>query len=86
MDFLVDLLDAELTARRVRCLKARTRLAHLPFHQTLEEFDFSFQPSVDERQMAGIGGAAKSDSEAGIPYNPPAGKEDSGISRGIWAV
>ncbi|MED0896355.1 ATP-binding protein [Aneurinibacillus migulanus] len=29
----------------------KTRLAHLLFHKTLEQFDFSFQPSVDERRI-----------------------------------
>jgi DNA replication protein DnaC len=48
-DFLTDLLDSEVTVRRERYLKTRTRLAHLPFHKTLEQFDFKFQPSIDER-------------------------------------
>jgi len=48
-DFLADLLDAESQARRERYLRTRTRLAHLPFHKTLEQFDFKFQPSIDER-------------------------------------
>jgi len=51
LDFLADLLEAELLARRERYLKARIRLAHLPFHKTLDQFDFSFQPSIDERQI-----------------------------------
>jgi len=51
LDFLDDLLAAELEARRERYLKTRIRLAHLPFHKTLEQFDFSFQPSIDERQI-----------------------------------
>lgn len=51
LDFLDDLLEAELAARRERYLKARIRLAHLPFHKTLDQFDFSFQPSIDERQI-----------------------------------
>jgi len=51
LDFLDDLLQAELAVRRERYLKARIRLAHLPFHKTLDQFDFSFQPSVDERQI-----------------------------------
>ncbi|WP_305849870.1 ATP-binding protein [Thermaerobacter sp. PB12/4term] len=50
-DFLVDLLGLEAAARRERYLRTRTRLAHLPFHRTLEQFDFGFQPSVDERQI-----------------------------------
>jgi DNA replication protein DnaC len=48
---LADLLGFEVAARRERYLKARTRLAHLPFRRTLEQFDFNFQPSVDERQV-----------------------------------
>ena len=39
-EVLSDLLGIEAAARRERYLKARTRLAHLPFHRTLEEFDF----------------------------------------------
>ena len=26
-------------------------MAHLPFHRTLEQFDFAFQPSIEERQV-----------------------------------
>ena len=26
-------------------------MAHLPFQRTLEQFDFAFQPSIDERQV-----------------------------------
>ena len=36
-------------ARRERYLTTRTRLAHLPFQRTFEQFDFAFQPSIDER-------------------------------------
>jgi hypothetical protein len=32
-DFLVDLLDAEMGARRERYLRTRTRLAHLPYYR-----------------------------------------------------
>ncbi|HLN60908.1 MAG TPA: ATP-binding protein [Symbiobacteriaceae bacterium] len=45
------LLEEELAARHERYLKARTRLAHLPFQKTLADFDFEAQPSVDERQV-----------------------------------
>ena len=44
-----ELLGAEVAARRERYLTTRTRLAHLPFQRTLEQFDFAFQPSIDER-------------------------------------
>ena len=48
-DMLAELLGAEVAARRERYLTTRTRLAHLPFQRTLEQFDFAFQPSIDER-------------------------------------
>ena len=50
-ELLADLLGVEVSARRQRYLTTRTRMAKLPFHLTLEDFDFSFQPSIDERQM-----------------------------------
>ena len=50
-DMLADLLSVEVAARRERYLTTRTRMAHLPFRRTLEQFDFAFQPSIDERQV-----------------------------------
>lgn len=50
--FLLDLLNCEVSARRNRYLSARMRLAHLPFVKTFDQFDFGFQPSIDERQIA----------------------------------
>ena len=50
-EMLADLLGLEVSARRERYMSTRTKLAHLPFLRTLEEFDFAFQPSIDERQV-----------------------------------
>lgn len=50
-DFLLEVMSAEVDARRQRYLKTRLQLAHLPFVKTFEQFDFSFQPSIDERQI-----------------------------------
>ena len=50
-EFLLDVINAEVEARRQRYLKTRLQLAHLPFVKTFEQFDFSFQPSIDERQI-----------------------------------
>ena len=50
-EMLAELLGVEVAARRERYLTTRTKLAHLPFQRTLEQFDFGFQPSIDERQV-----------------------------------
>jgi DNA replication protein DnaC len=50
-EFLLDVLRTEADARRSRYLRARLQLAHLPYVKTFDQFDFSFQPSIDERQV-----------------------------------
>ena len=47
--FLHDLLDVEVAATRERRLASRMRLAGFPSTKTLEEFDFTAQPSLDRR-------------------------------------
>jgi len=50
-DFLDELLACEVDARRSRYLRARLQLAHLPFVKNFDQFEFGFQPSIDERQI-----------------------------------
>jgi DNA replication protein DnaC len=50
-DFLLEVMSAESDARRLRYLKTRLQLAHLPYVKTFDQFDFGFQPSIDERQI-----------------------------------
>ena len=44
-------MSTEADARRQRYLKTRLQLAHLPYVKTFDQFDFAFQPSIDERQI-----------------------------------
>ena len=48
---MLDVVSCEADARRQRYLKTRLQLAHLPYVKTFEQFDFDFQPSIDERQI-----------------------------------
>ena len=50
-EMLAELLSVEVSARRERYLATKTRMAHLPFHRSMDHFDFAFQPSIDERQV-----------------------------------
>ena len=47
--FLHDLLAVEVTATEQRRLASRTRLAGFPSTKTLEDFDFTAQPTLDRR-------------------------------------
>ena len=57
-EMLEQLLGAEVAARRERYLSTRTKMAHFPFQRTLDQFDFAFQPSIDERQVKELAGLA----------------------------
>ena len=49
--FLSHLIEEELSVRAQRRLSVTTKMAHFPFHKTLEQFDFVFQPSVEKRRF-----------------------------------
>lgn len=51
VDFLDRLLGAEIEARSARDIAMKTKLAHFPATKTLEDFNFAFQPSINERQI-----------------------------------
>lgn len=87
-DFLADLMEIEAAARRERYLRTRTRLAHLPFYRTLEQFDFSFQPSIDERQVRELASLAFVAESANILLlGPPGvGKTHLAVALGIKAI
>lgn len=51
VQFLNELLSSEQQERRRKSWETRLKLARLPYRKTLEDFDFSFQPSIDKRQV-----------------------------------
>ena len=50
-EMLADLLGVEVSAHKERYLATKTKMAHLPFQRTVDQFDFAFQPSIDERHV-----------------------------------
>lgn len=51
VEMLDQLLSSELQVRRERSIAMRLKLAGLPAVKTIEQFDFTFQPSLDEQQI-----------------------------------
>ena len=50
-EFLIRLLELEVTAANERATAALVRFASLPYHKSLSDFDFSFQKSIDKKQI-----------------------------------
>lgn len=51
VQFLKGLLSCEQQERERKSCETQLKLTRLPHRKGLEEFDFSFQPSIDRRQM-----------------------------------
>jgi DNA replication protein DnaC len=86
--FLTAALESEWRGRHQRGVEGRLKQARFPAVKTLEQFDFSFQPSLDRkviRELAGLGFVERN--ENAIFLGPPGvGKTHLAIALGIKAV
>ncbi|MFD2171648.1 IS21-like element helper ATPase IstB [Tumebacillus lipolyticus] len=78
--FLNDFLGQEIAQRKQRNFEVRTKLAHLPYRKTIDEFDFSFQPSIDERLMRELASMSFATRTENILFLGPPGVGKSHLS------
>jgi DNA replication protein DnaC len=50
-DFLDQVLTEEVASKTAKHVTMRTQLARFPFVKSLESFDFTYQPSIDKKQI-----------------------------------
>jgi len=86
--FLTQALQTEWQGRYQRGIEARLRQARFPWIKTIEQFDFSFQPSLDRRQVRELAGLSFVERAHNvILLGPPGvGKTHLAISLGVKAV
>src|SRR6478672_9192198 len=86
--FLDRLLEAETAGRYEREVAMKTKLAHFPLLKTLDQFDFSFQPSVPEKQVRELATMRfVAHGENVLLLGPPGvGKTHLAISLGMSAI
>mgnify|MGYP000002108130 FL=1 len=87
-EFLAEALNVELGDRQQKGIEQRTTLARLPYIKTIEQFDFSFQPSIDKkviRELAGLGFVERCENV--ILLGPPGvGKTHLSIALAVKAI
>lgn len=88
VEFLERLLETEVSARVERDVLMKTRLARFPFVKTLDQFEFSFQPALNEaqiRELATVRFVAHGENI--LLLGPPGvGKTHLAISLGVAAI
>ncbi|MCH8479718.1 MAG: IS21-like element helper ATPase IstB [Wenzhouxiangella sp.] len=86
--FLTAALKTAWQARRVRGTDARMRQARFPAPQTLEAFDFDFQPGIDRKVIRELAALAFVERGENVVFlGPPGvGKTHLAIALGIKAV
>jgi DNA replication protein DnaC len=54
LTFLDELLEEEVAQKEQRRIETLLKLSGLPFNKTIDEFDFSFQPKLDRKQVMAL--------------------------------
>jgi DNA replication protein DnaC len=87
-EFLAEALELEWRGRHLRGVESRLTQARFPWVKTLEQFDFSFQPSIDRkvvRELAGLSFVERAENV--VLLGPPGvGKTHLAIALGVKAV
>src|SRR6185437_3059938 len=86
--FLDQVLEEETATRLARAVEMRTKLARFPFLKTLDQFDFAFQPSIDERQLRDLATLRfVASAENLVLLGPPGvGKTHLAVALGLAAI
>ena len=86
--FLTRALEAEWRGRHQKGVENRLKLARFPSLKTLEQFDFSFQPSVDRKVVRELAGLAFLERAHNVVLlGPPGvGKTHLAVALGVKAV
>ena len=87
-DFLDTLLAEEVASKTAKHVTMRTHLARFPFVKSLDTFDFSYQPSLDKKQIQTLSSCHFIEhGENAVFLGPPGvGKSHLAVGLGLKAI
>lgn len=82
------LLNEEVNDRNVRAAEGIIKAANFPFRKTIEDYDFSFQPSISENQIKELSTLSFVEHHENIIFigSPGVGKTHLAVALGIEAA
>lgn len=83
LEFLDKLLWSEIEAKKARVARTNLKLAKLPFHRRIKDFDFSFQPSANERKINELKTLAFLERHENVIFLGPPGVGKSHLAVGL---
>ena len=81
--FLRRVLLLEIEGRKLAAQRSRLKAARLPARKTLEEFDFAFQPSINQRQIWELAELSFVQTKTNIVFLGPPGVGKTHLSIGL---
>lgn len=87
-EILMDLTNEEINYKIIKSAEAIKKSANFPFRKTLEDYEFSFQPSVSESQIKELGTLGFIEENENIIFvgNPGVGKTHLAVALGLIAA
>ena len=85
---LNNLLEAEINFRDERAKKINITVSHFPFNKTINDFDFSYQPSINKNQILNLTSLNFIETKTNIIFmgSPGTGKTHLATALGIEAA
>ena len=87
-DFLDQLFTEEIASKTTKNITMRTNLARFPFVKSLDAFDFTYQPSLDKKQVQSLANCHFIEhGENVVILGPPGvGKTHLSVALGLKAI
>ena len=88
VDALYELTEFEIRLKQERAIKSCVKVANFPFLKTLDDFDFSYQPSINKDQIINFKYLSFIEKKENILFigSPGTGKTHLATSIGIEAA
>ena len=88
LEGLLKLTNYEIEIKRENVLNAMVKVAHFPHYKTLKDFDFEFQPNINQHQLMNLSGLGFIEKKENILFlgNSGVGKTHLATAIGIEAA
>jgi len=82
-EYLTLVLETEVNRKQEASVKTKVTTARFPYVKTIEQFDFSFQPSLNEREIARLGSLAFVEAKGNVIFLGPPGVGKTHLAVGL---